>query len=471
MKLDHQFLSQALSPDSFILKGGKKYALAEIESLFDVGKEYTLSIDTRLLEAGQIFLALEGEHVDGHDFLEEAVAQGAVACIVNKERRLSASCLLICVPDTMQALIMLAKAWRQQFNYPVVGVTGSVGKTTTKEMIYAVLQHAGIKSCASYKNQNTLVGVCLNILKMRHDHKAAIFELGISEKGEMLPKVALLRPTISVVTMVGHQHMDGLGSLSEIAQEKRKIFEYFKSDNVGVIYGDQSLLSDAYYTHPVVRFGFRTKNQIQARKVKLHFNNEGAVFCFTLKVYKEKAELCLKTNHKGYIHNALAASAVAHLLGVPFAKIIEGLQNFVGFDQRFEKRLLKGKQGVLISDCYNANPESMKEALLAIHEMKGDAKIAVLGDMLGLGEQELFWHRQIGRVLAKASSVKTIILVGERARVIAKTAPLLTQIDYASDWQEATKKLQKKLIQSDILVLVKASRGMALENLVDAVTE
>jgi UDP-N-acetylmuramoyl-tripeptide--D-alanyl-D-alanine ligase len=359
---------------------------------------------------------------------------------------------------------------RKQFSYPVVGVTGSVGKTTTKEMLRSIFKNAKIPACLSHKNQNTLVGLALNMLRMRRDHKIAIFEVGISQKGEMVKKVDLLRPTIGVITTIAHAHMEGLGSITGIAKEKQKLFSFFRPDNIGIILGDQKLLSDLSCPHPVIRFGTRTQNHVQARKITIDPDNSRITFF--LKLFQKKKKLILKTNHKGNVYNALAAATVAHLAGLHFSQIVAGLESFKGFEERFEKLSLKSNRGVLISDCYNASPESMRAAIMAVHEMNNSGrKIAVLGDMLELGEKELFWHRQVGRVLGKALSVDHVILVGERAKSIGKTAPLTTKIDSVDNWQQATEKLENLLVESDSLVLVKASHAMKLDRLVEKMTE
>ena len=501
MKLSIQFISKAI-PEAKLFDGKSLYKINDIKKLFVPEAECNLTIDSRMMQEGDAFLALRGERADGHDFLPVAIEKNAPALFIclGEEKRLQKylqklpksffeKTLVICVPDTFEALKSLAKSWRAHFSYPVVGITGSVGKTTTKEMIAAILKYAGIPACVSYKNQNTLIGVCLTILRMCDKHKAAIFEVGISERGEMVPKVEILRPTIGVITVIAHQHMDGLGELSEIAQEKRKLFSLFKKDDIGVIFGDQELLDNVSYAHPVVRFGFKAKNQVQTSSVKI-FSDENDLpktSCL-LKIYSKQAKpaqqaklvlqaaLELRTNHAGMLHNALAAASVTHLLGVPLKKIISGLESFDGFEQRFERQTLKNNSGVLIDDCYNANPESMRAALLALDGMvaKGP-KVAILGDMLGLGEKELFWHEEIGRVLVKTPSIKIIILVGERARSIGKTAPDSIAIEYASDWKQAKIVLEKVLYGGGLvntspvnnsLVLVKASNGMGLDRLV-----
>jgi UDP-N-acetylmuramoyl-tripeptide--D-alanyl-D-alanine ligase len=440
----------------------------------------TPSIDTRTLVPGQLFIAMKGEHSDGHDFLAEAVRKGAKAILIDISKKdllkkidesLLENVFIIMVSDVLRALVGLAKAWRNQFSYPVVGVTGSVGKTSTKEMIHSILNEAKIKACVSYGNQNTLVGLCINILRMEETHEVAVLEVGISQKGEMDKKVEILRPTMGVITFIGHSHIDGLGTVPEIVKEKKKLFKLLCEGEVGIICGDQPPL-DRSFTHPVVRFGQRMKNQVQARKLKIFPGESGhPKISFILKLYKEKSPVVLKINHKGYVYNALAASSVAHQLKIPITKIVAGLENYNGFKGRFERRCLKNNFGWLIDDCYNANPESMREALLAVQDVSvSGSKIAVLGDMFELGEKEEFWHRQIGRVLGRTLSIKEIILVGDLAKHIGKTAPISTKIEYASGWKEAAEKLQSKLSGND-LVLVKASHAMSLENLVEHLCE
>jgi UDP-N-acetylmuramoyl-tripeptide--D-alanyl-D-alanine ligase len=320
----------------------------------------------------------------------------------------------------------------------------------------------------SFKNQNTIIGLSVNILNMRKEHKAAIFELGINEAGEMEQLVDVLRPTIGLITYLAHAHMQGLGKIKNVAIEKRKIFTYFKADNIGVVCGDLPLLASAYYTHPVIRFGTKTKNQIQARMIKVLDDNSVS---FVLKLYAKKFKIKLGGNNPGLINNALGATTLAHLLNIPISDITKGLESFKGFDDRFERKKIVQGRGEFISDCYNASPESMKAAILAFDQLKtNNSKVAILGDMMELGENELFWHRQIGRVLNKTSSLKHLILVGKMAKFMAKNAPTNLKIDYAQDWQQAKEKLNQ-ILQADkekeALILVKASHSMGLDKLVN----
>ena len=263
---------------------------------------------------------------------------------------------IILVPDPHQALLKLAAAWREQFTYPVIGITGSIGKTSTKEMLANILKLNGNTFIASHGNQNTAIGISLNILRMRPEHQMAIFEMGVSRRGEMGKMASIVRPTTAIITAIGHSHMEGLGSLVDIANEKREIFKYFKENNIGIINGDQPILANISYNHPIVKFGCKTTNQVQARKIQsnnLHTH-------FMLKLYKERYKIMLDSNHAGRVINALASSAAAYLLGVPHDIIVKGIQISLTITGRFEQTQLKSAKGILINDCYNASPESIE---------------------------------------------------------------------------------------------------------------
>jgi len=436
--------------------------------------EAQFSVDTRTTKHGDIFIALSGAARDAHDFLSDALNNGATGLIIaeSHKQKLQAfkqelhNKLIITVPDTLQALIRMAVAWRSQFSYPVVAITGSVGKTSTKEMVAHILTLNGNSFVASYGNQNTKIGLSLNMLRMREHHQMAVFEIGINKRGEMVELVRMVNPTTALITGIGHTHMEGLGSLADIAGEKRDVFKYFTQESIGIINGDQAVLASVGYAHPVIKFGTKTTNQIQARKI--HITPEKITF--TLKIYKEKYPIEINNVHEGAIFNALAATAITHLLGVPHATIIKGIQTPPVIAGRFERRQLKSKKGIIINDCYNANPESMKAALLAFQKIDTQAcKIAVLGDMLELGMNSPFWHRQLGRFLRKVPSLQRVILVGEMMQWAKKTIPVHVQATVVPTWKDAVKHLEDTL-REESLILVKGSRGMGLTNLVNEIS-
>lgn len=436
-------------------------------------KDPSFSIDTRSMKEGDIFVAISGSTSDGHAFLGDAVTKKASGFIVDQDKidllkpyqDYVKKGFVIAVPNAFDAFIALASAWRALFEKPIIAVTGTVGKTSTKELISQILKEARMEHIASRANENTILGAALNIFKLRKEHQAAVFEIGISNRGEMADIVEMVRPTTAVITNIGHQHMDGLGSLHDIAIEKRTIFKYFTEESIGIVNGDQSLLADVAYLHPVVKFGSKTTNQIQARKIR--FNDSGVQFI--LKIYGEKYSVTIPRPHTGSVFNALAAAAAAHLLSIPHDCILRAIQQSVVVEGRFEEKKIK-TGGTLIHDCYNANPESMKSALMAFQLIKTDSKkIAVIGDMLGLGISSPFWHRQIGRFLRKISSVNRVILVGSLVSWIQKTAPLTVAIDRVDTWQNAKQLLEKEIDES-VVVLVKGSHDTGLYKMVEELT-
>ncbi len=449
------------------------------EALFygvDFPPDASLVVDSRDLRPGELFVALKGGRVDGHDFIEEAISKGAVGLIISLDQK---DCLrkiqaktkdtltIVCLPNVAKDIVTLATAWRAKFTYPVIGITGSVGKTTTKEMLAHILRKSGKNCLASSGNQNTLLGVSLNILKMNDQHTIAIFEMGISKRGEMAELAQLVRPTTAIITAIGHSHMEGLGSINDIASEKRDIFKFFKEDSIGIVNGDQPLLTMISYTHPIIKFGCKMTNQIQARKIQV----QGAQTHFILKLYRERFRVSMPTNHMGPILNGLAACSAAYVVGVSPSSIVEGLKTIDTVARRFERRPIKARKGVLIDDSYNASPESMKAALLAFEkiEEKGQ-KIAVLGDMLELGVNAPFWHRQLGRFLRKVPSLQHVVLVGENVKWAQKTMPSYVTCQVVPNWKQALSCLKDKL-ERECVILVKGSRAMELENLVYEITE
>lgn len=436
----------------------------------------SFEIDSRKVSNGDIFIALPGLKVNGHQFVKDAVDHGAIGLMIEENERaclktidaqkLKKICVIV-VPNTQAALIELATAWRAQFSIPIVGITGSFGKTSVKELLAHILDLAGKNYVASYGNQNTAIGASLNILRLKPEHEVAVFELGIQKRGEMKRLVSIVKPTLAVVTSIGHSHMEGLGSLTDISAEKREIFSFFKEHDIGIVNGDQRLLSHVAYHHPIIKFGSKTTNQIQARKI----DQDGDTINFVMKIYKEKHPVTIVSHHKGAVDNALAAAACAYRLGIPTSTIIKGVQKPLEIAGRFKPCTMLGDKGMVIDDSYNANPESMKAALVAFErfEARGD-KVAVLGDMAELGSNSPFWHRQLGRFLRKVPSLRQVILVGSQVQWTKKTMPVSIDVHHVTTWQEA-KKVLDTILKKDSLVLVKGSRSMGLDQLVSAVCE
>lgn len=462
MYFNEHFLRGALSEVTFISQA--------------FPEDVRFSVDSRTLQPGDIFVAVQGKMTDGHDHLAAAIKAGAAGLIIDVRKRdlLKAinaselkSKLVIAVPDPLDAVYKLAAARRAQFINPIVAVTGSIGKTSTKELLASIIKLDGKDCLASNANQNTKLGVALNLLRMQDQHACAVLEVGINARGEMAEIAELLRPNFAIITGIGHCHLEGLGSIGDVAAEKRAIFKYFSGDNIGIINGDNPLLANVGYSHPVVKFGLKTTCQVQARKVRTHADHMSLI----VKIYREKFTLNIPQIHNGQLINMLAASTAAYLLGVPTKTIIQAAEQPVVVSGRFERRVLKNNKGILIHDAYNANPESMKAALATFGRLPTKArKVVVLGDMLELGVNSPFWHRQLGRVLRKMSASYSIILVGSQIQWTKKALPVGASVETVATWQEAIPVLEKNMTDES-LVLVKGSHGTGLYQLAEKMSE
>ncbi len=432
----------------------------------DLPEHPNLVVDSRAVMPGDIFLALKGQHHDGHDFIQDALIRGARGIIAERIPAgvvIDPAITLIIVKKVLDAVIAVAQAWRKQITIPVVGITGSVGKTSTKQLLGEIVKASGKHVLISQGNQNTALGITLNLWRLRKDDDVAIFEMGISKKGEMARMADIVRPTLGIITYIGHSHMLGLGSCADIAAEKREIFSYFTESSIGIIQGDQTALTHVAYNHPIIKFGKKMSHQVQLRKVVVYHDH---ITC-TIKIYNQKYNLTVPTTNMGFLNCMLAATAAAHIVGIPHQVIVDTVQKPLVVAGRYEKKLLPGNRGVIIHDAYNASPESMKAALLAFEKTRAKHKIAVLGDMLELGDVSSFWHRQIGRFLKKVPSLTHLILVGNQVSNIQKTAPLGLSCILVPTWKEAVAPLTALAMEPDTAILVKASRGIALNNLVD----
>jgi UDP-N-acetylmuramoyl-tripeptide--D-alanyl-D-alanine ligase len=439
-------------------------------------EDVRFSVDSRSLQPGDIFVAIKGRQVDGHNFIQNALKAGAAGLIIESAKRdllkkfdarLLEKILVVAVPDPLDAVYRLAAARRAKFANPIIAVTGSIGKTSTKEMLAHIVKLNGQECLASHANQNTKLGVALNLLRIKDSDSCAILEVGINARGEMAETAELLRPNFAIITGIGHCHLEGLGSMADVAAEKRSLFKYFTSENIGIINGDQPLLAGVGYPHPIVKFGFKTTNQVQARKVRVHDDHVS----LTLKIYREKFTVNIPHIHSGLLNNVLAASAAAYLLGIPTRTIVAAAEKPFVVPGRFERRALKNHKGILIHDAYNANPESMKAALATFSKLPTDArKIVVVGDMLELGANSPFWHRQLGRVLRKMSSNHRIILVGSEVQWTKKALPVGACVDTVNTWQDALPVLEKQLDDNSV-VLVKGSHGTGLYQLAEKLSE
>lgn len=480
MQTSISFLTQTISSSSYLCYDADGVPSTQPSHLINYSLLPIVSQGAQVADGGTLWVLSTDEN-DIKKQLNEACARGARVIICAPEHQsyideLSlgqrAHLEVVLVPQPAEALVVAARAWRAQCMLPIVGITGSVGKTTTKHMLATIFTTDNLPVFVSSGDQRSEAGIALNILHITDKHVTAIFELGVDAAGAMKKLVDLLQPTLGVITSVSAAHLRGLGSVNEVAAEKRSIFSQFSPSQIGIICGDYPLLTSCAYQHPVVRFGLKYKNLVTAKQVTVFTQPDGslATRC-VLKVYDHEQEIILPGNHIGTVYAALAASAVCYFLHTPFTAIIAGLQAFIPVSRRFEMRELRGGRGTVVDDAYTANPESVKAALHAVHSMASPQKIAVLGDMADLGTKQYFWHRHVGRELIKTRSISQLVLVGQLARAIGPVAPATMDVSCVDDWQQAHEELDRLMAPRDNLVLVKGSRSVGLSHLVDRLVE
>lgn len=436
---------------------------------------FGVSTDTRAVAPGNLFVALRGERFDAHDYLADAVAKGAAAAVVSSGWAAGHAAPLpaLVVQDPLAALGALARHHRRRFHVPVVGVTGSNGKTTTREMIAAILGTRG-KVLATTGNLNNEIGVPLTLLGLDGSHDAAVIEMGMNHAGEIARLAAMTEPQLGVVTMAGTAHIENLGSQDAIADAKAELYEGVHEGGLVVANADDPrMLARARRSHRrVLTFadGAGKDADVVVLEVAQAPGDEG--LRFTLGIGNREVAVHMPGMIGAHnARNAAAAACAAIALGCSDGEIARGLAAVrpVGRRLRLE-RLPSGTQ--LVDDCYNANPGSMTAALevlsgLARASAAGRA-VAVLGDMLELGALEGEAHRALGAEAARAG-VAVLAAFGPRSRATAEGARAagLPEVFHTEDVDELVRYVKGRLAPADVL-LVKASRGMKLERLVEA---
>jgi UDP-N-acetylmuramoyl-tripeptide--D-alanyl-D-alanine ligase len=423
---------------------------------------FGVSTDSRHISHGDLFVALRGERYDGHEFVDQALEDGAAAAMVADTDRIKRSdAPLILVEDTRVGLGRLAAAWRQRFAIPLVAVTGSNGKTTVKEMIAEVLRAAaGDKAVlATSGNLNNDIGVPLMLLRLRSHHRYAVIEMGMNHLGEIRYLTGLARPTVALITNAGTAHIGELGSRDAIAQAKAEIYEGLDAQGVALINAD-----DAYARYwlglnegrAVVEFGMDRPATVRAR---CQLGAEGS----TLSVHTPTAEYQATLNVPGLhnARNALAACAVAHVLGIAPAYVTRALGYFEGAKGRLQRKPAKSG-AVLIDDTYNANPDSVRAAIAVLAACAG-MRVLVLGDMGELGADAERMHVEMGDA-AKAAGIQRLFTLGELSegatRRFGSGAQHYRDLDALCD-------ALVDLLAPQVTVLIKGSRFMRMERVVE----
>lgn len=411
--------------------------------------------DSRQVKNGSLFLAIKGERVDGHDFIEKCFAQGAVCALCEKAPE-NATKPCIVVPSTLDAVKKIGRAYREKFDIPVIGISGSVGKTSTKEMLYAVLSQK-FKTHKTQGNLNNELGVPLTLLSMPEDTEAAVIEMGISDFGEMTRLSEMVQPTICVLTIIGECHLENLGDRDGVLKAKTEMFKNARENADFILNGDDDKLSTVKTVNgkKPVFFGLDAKDDFYAKNIKN--SGDGKVLA-TLCFDNNNIDVEIPAIGTYMVTNALAAAAAGKLLGLTDEEIANGVASYKTVGSR--ANVINTGKIKIIDDCYNANPTSVRASLDTLSNLDG-RKVAILGDMKELGSEELKLHFDTG-VYAKSKDIGIVITVGELAKELAKGAD-----GKAFDTIEDAKSEILKTIKSGDVVLVKASHSMQFENIVE----
>lgn len=424
-----------------------------------------VSTDSRNITPGCLFIPLEGERFDGHSFIQAALEAGAAGCLTAREREsYLPGRFYIKVRSTQRALWELARYYKKLFPIPFIAVTGSVGKTTTKDMTAAVL---GARFCVhkTEGNFNNDIGVPLTLLRLEAQHEVCVVELGMDHAGEIDNLARLVEPDMALITNIGDAHIENLGSRENIFKAKCEIFPHLKQDGLAVLNGDDPLLASLEGTlaQRTVFVGEGEGLDYTARD--LSSDGAGHLFC-RVKTPRSQFEANIPALGSHMIYPTLMAAAVAEALGMAPDEIIRGIGAFLPTKMRMNIVRCKGDI-VILNDAYNANPQSMRAAAAVLGDAQGRRKVAVVGDMKELGPGSEQFHRAVGGYFAQ-SGADRLIAIGELARFMAEGAQEagLAQADYFPTLDAARNALSRE-VRAGVTILVKASRSMAFEKIVD----
>ncbi len=416
-----------------------------------------LVIDSRLVRDGFAFAAMPGEHVDGHDYVGKAFELGAACCIVEHDIPGACGCLIV-VDSTAKAMARLAEEYRKTLRIPVIGITGSVGKTTAKEMISAVLSQR-FRVLKTDKNFNNELGVPLTIFRIEPEHEAAVIEMGISDFNEMGRLARMVRPTDAVYTLIGNAHLDRLHDRSGVFKAKTEMLEYMPGGGTVFLNSDDDLLSVCSCRQNRIFYGLGDNADIRAENIKV----EGAAMqsCDII-AGKRRISVCIPAYGRHMVYAALEGAAVGMKFGLTDEEIMRGIASYETVGRR--SNVIETGYITVIDDCYNANPDSVK---CAIDSMCGSTgrRVCVLGDMLEMGSARAERHADIGRY-AVSHGVELLLCVGEMSENTARAAEGIAALHFDNNAQLIA--ALPELIKKGDTVLVKASHSMKLEEVSEA---
>ncbi|MBX9704969.1 MAG: UDP-N-acetylmuramoyl-tripeptide--D-alanyl-D-alanine ligase [Gammaproteobacteria bacterium] len=424
--------------------------------------------DTRALQPGNLYIAIKGEQFDGHDFLDKAQAAGAVAALVT--HHIDHALPQIVVADTQLAMGQLAKHWRQQFKIPFVGITGSVGKTTTRQMIGAIVSERG-NTLISEGNKNNQFGVPLTLFRLGPEHKFAVIEMGADRPGDITYLTDIVQPQVAVITMVAPVHLEvkagiGFGTIEGVLKEKTQIFSQLPENGTAILNADSPYYD---YWHKLltkqhqISFGMQKTADVYATDL---VPNDHMQYEFTLHTPAGKQEIHLSSIGKHNVNNAVAASAAALALGFTLDEIQAGLAKVPVVERRMLRK--KGINGaIVIDDSYNANVIATKAIIDMLADYKDKKRIMVFGDMRELGKISQEEHRKIGEH-AKKMGIEYLLAYGPESK--ATVAAMGKNAEHFDSHEQLVAALQP-LMNEHAIVVVKGSYGMHMDKIVQAIVE
>lgn len=419
---------------------------------------YGCEIDNRRVQPQSLFICIKGERFDGHDFAESAVEEGAVAVMCEKELNLPENIAQIIVSDTSKAFLQFANYYRRKFDIPFVGVTGSVGKTTVKDMIHALLSQKN-KTLKTEGNLNNQIGLPRTLMELDKTYDYAVIEMGMNHRGEISTLSLISQVDIAVINNIGTSHIGNLGSKENIMKAKLEILDGMKKGSTLILNGDDELLSKyKNKEYKVVFFGIDNKKAAYTAK-NIKFEDEYT--SYTLCSNQGEFEIKLPAFGKHGVLNSLAAFSVISELGLDISDYKDGLENFLSTGMR-EKHVKIGDI-MFIEDCYNASPDSVRAAINTLNSKKNHRKIFVFGDMLELGQMSKQAHIDVGIQAAKMD-IDMVLCLGVYSELTARSAKE-NGVKISKSFNSKTKLAEYLYdnLQSGDVVTFKASRGIKLE--------
>ncbi|MGH9514035.1 MAG: UDP-N-acetylmuramoyl-tripeptide--D-alanyl-D-alanine ligase [Terriglobales bacterium] len=418
------------------------------------------SIDSRTIRPGELFFAVIGERLNGHDYVEQALAKGAIAAVVSKDEaaRYSSKAPILVVADTLQALQALATAVRRLWNKRVIGITGSAGKTTTKEATAHVLS-TKFHVLKSEGNFNNHFGLPLMLLKLEPQHDLAVIEMGMSHAGEIAALAGIAQPDIGVVTNVAPVHLEFFNSVAEIARAKRELIDSLPATGIAILNADDPYVSKfgSLFRGKVVTYGLDPSANVRAENTAAR-GAEGSDFDVVAEGQRRKIRLPLVGAHN--IHNALAAISAALQCGLSLEQAANSLSTFS--PQQNRGQVIQVGNITVINDCYNSNPRALAAMVDALSSMPASRRIVVAGEMLELGSSAEEMHRASGRHIAERN-INVLLGVRGLSQVMVESAQKAgVRAEFVNTAEEAGEWLARETRYGDV-VLMKASRGVKLE--------